>query len=121
MKKKILAIMVAAMTFAGFWAMPVKADIGGVCGDSAAGDYGAVCGSDGSVEGVASSIFEVIIDIVGVVAVIAIIVGAIRMATSNGDPGKMAKARMAIIWGAVGLVVALASFAIVQFVLKQVK
>ena len=44
----------------------------------------------------------------------------ISFATSQGDSGKVAKARNTILYGVVGLVVALLAFAIVNFVLSSV-
>ena len=48
------------------------------------------------------------------------IVGGINMATSQGDPAKVKKGRDTLLYGVIGLVVALLAFAIVNFVLKNV-
>lgn len=63
---------------------------------------------------------NVILSVVGVVAVVVLIVGGINFITSQGDTGKVAKARNTILYGVVGLIVALLSFAIVNFVLSSV-
>lgn len=65
-------------------------------------------------------IINVIVGIVGFVAVAMIVMGGISFATSQGDTAKVAKARNTILYGVVGLVVALLAFAIVNFVLKSV-
>jgi len=66
------------------------------------------------------TIINVILAVVGVIAVIMIIIGGIQYTTSAGDPGKVKKAKDTILYGIVGLVIALAAFAIVNFVLDNV-
>ena len=53
-------------------------------------------------------------------AVVMIIIGGINYALSQGDPGKVKKAKDTILYGIVGLVVSLLAFAIVQFVLQAI-
>lgn len=65
------------------------------------------------------NIINVILGIVGIVAVVMMIVGGISFITSQGDSGKVTKARNTILYGVVGLVVALLAFAIVNFVLTS--
>lgn len=66
------------------------------------------------------SVINVILGLVGVVAVVALIFGGISFIVSQGDPGKVAKARSTIIYSIVGIVVALLAFAIVNFVLDNI-
>lgn len=68
----------------------------------------------------ATTIINVIVSIVGVIAVAVIVIGGILFVTSAGDTTKTKRAQHAIIYGVVGLVVALLAFAIVNFVLKSV-
>lgn len=56
--------------------------------------------------------------VVGIVAVIMIIYGGVLMLISMGDPGKNKKARDTIIYGIIGLIIVLLSWAIVNFVLS---
>lgn len=70
--------------------------------------------------GTLETIINVIIAIIGFVAVVMIILGGISMITSQGDTGKVAKGRLTIIYGIVGLVIAILAFAIVNFVLTSV-
>jgi multisubunit Na+/H+ antiporter MnhB subunit len=58
---------------------------------------------------------------IGVVAVIMIILGAISYATSQGDPGKVKKGKDTILYGIIGLVIAILAFAIVSFVLSALQ
>ena len=69
---------------------------------------------------VVSQILNVVVGVIGVVAVAVIIVGAIYFVTSQGDANKVARARNTILYGVVGLIVALLAFAIVNFVLSSV-
>ena len=62
-------------------------------------------------------IINVALSVLGVVTVIVIIVGGVTYITSYGDAGKVKKAKDTIMYGVIGLVVALLAFAIVNFVL----
>ena len=64
-----------------------------------------------------NTIINVVIGFVGLVAVVVIILGGISYTTSAGDPGKVKKAKDTILYGIIGLVVAVLAFAIVNFVL----
>jgi hypothetical protein len=58
--------------------------------------------------------------VLGVTAVIIIIIAGIRMTLSTGDPAKIKQSRDAVIYAAVGLVVAVLAQAIVRFVLNRI-
>jgi len=66
-----------------------------------------------------NTIINVIIGVIGFVAVVVIILGGVQYTTSAGDPGKVKKAKDTILYGIVGLVIALLAFAIVNFVLSS--
>lgn len=70
--------------------------------------------------GTLNTVINVIIAVVGFVAVIMIILGGISFITSQGDTSKVTKARNTILYGVVGLVIALLAFAIVNFVLTNI-
>lgn len=67
-----------------------------------------------------NTIINVIIGVVGFVAVVMMIMGGISFITSQGDSAKVTKARNTILYGVVGLIVAILAFAIVNFVLSSV-
>jgi len=69
---------------------------------------------------VAQTIINVLISAVGVVAVAVIVIGGILYVTSTGESAKTKRAQNAILYGLVGLVVAVLAYAIVNFVLKSV-
>lgn len=70
--------------------------------------------------GTVKNVINVILGILGVVAVVVIILGGFTFITSQGDAGKVMKGRNTILWGVVGLIVALLAFTIVNFVLNGV-
>lgn len=74
------------------------------------------CESD-DLNSVISVIINTIIFVIGMIAVVMIILGGINYATSQGDPNKVKKGKDTILYGIIGLVVALLAFAIVNFVL----
>lgn len=64
------------------------------------------------------SIVNMMLYVLGAIAVIMIIVGGIRYTTSAGDSGRIKASKDTIMYAVVGLVVALLAFAIVNFVLR---
>ena len=70
--------------------------------------------------GTVNTIINVIIGVIGFVAVVVIILGGVSYTTSAGDPGKVKKAKDTILYGIVGLVIALLAYAIVNFVLSSI-
>ena len=65
-------------------------------------------------------IINMIIFAIGLIAVIMVILGGIQYSTSQGDSGKVKKAKDTIMYGIIGLVVAILAFAIVNFVLSSI-
>lgn len=61
---------------------------------------------------------NVVFGIVAIIAVVMIVIGGVSYATSQGDPGKVAKGKNTIMYGIIGMVIALLAFAIVNFVFK---
>lgn len=66
-----------------------------------------------------NQIINVIIGVIGFIAVIVIILGGVQYTTSAGDSGKVKKAKDTIMYGIIGLVVALLAYSIVNFVLTS--
>ena len=67
------------------------------------------------------TVVNVLLFILGAIAVIVIIIGGIRYTTSNGDPGQTKAAKDTILYAVVGLIVAILAYAIVSFVLNAFK
>lgn len=67
-----------------------------------------------------AGIVDYLLYIVGTVAVVMIIVAAVQMTTSAGDPGKVAKAKKTLLYAIIGLVVVVLAYAIAHFVMEKV-
>ncbi len=76
----------------------------------------AQCGGN-DLNSIVKMIINAVIFIIGIIAVIMVILGGVTYATSQGDSGKVKKGKDTILYGIIGLVVALLAFAIVNFVL----
>lgn len=63
-------------------------------------------------------IVNILLFILGAIAVIMIIIGGIRYTTSNGDASATKGAKDTILYAVIGLVVAILAYAIVNFVLS---
>jgi hypothetical protein len=66
-------------------------------------------------------IVNIMLFVLGAIAVIMIVFGGIRYTTSGGDASKVKAAKDTILYSVVGLVVAILAFAIVKFVLTSFK
>ncbi len=123
--KKILACLGLMMAVLGGLVVPVSGAWAAddLCSDSsipadmkaAAGcnDFGA---DKKTAVPIALNLINVVLSFVGVIAVGVIVYGGILYVTSTGDSAKIHKAKNCILYGVVGLVVAIMSFAIVAFV-----
>lgn len=66
-----------------------------------------------------ATIVNVLLFIIGAIAVIMIIIGGILYVTSAGDSGNVTKAKNTILYAVVGLVIAFLAYAIVNFVIVR--
>jgi preprotein translocase subunit SecG len=86
----------------------------------------AICQSSGTANpisgpgGVIHNLTNVIAVVAGAVAIIVIILGGISYITSNGDAEKVGKAKRAIIYAAVGLIIIVTAQAIIKLVISGV-
>jgi len=81
---------------------------------------GKACNGASSLNGVVSSILNLLSVLVGVAAVIMIIVSGFRYITSGGDATKVGAAKSALIYAIVGLVIVALAQVIVHFVFAKV-
>jgi hypothetical protein len=70
--------------------------------------------------GLANTIINIMSIIVGVIAVIMIIVGGIKYATSGGDQNNLESAKNTIVYALVGLVIAVLAQVLIHFVINRV-
>lgn len=130
MKKVLLSVIAAAITILGLGGVAsispaYAAPTGSVADCVGTTDCDGLYGDSGVFEkddlmGILTTVINVIVAVVGFLAVVMIVLGGISFVTSQGDTAKVAKARNTILYGVVGLVVALLAFAIVNFVLSNV-
>ena len=147
--KKFLAVFMLAGLFAGgalngsVFAKPPKSAAGGASAgsssDSGSGGSSGICPPGSKNLGAAniaacnidpahngddlisdtSKIINVVLGVLGVVAVAVVIYGGFLFLTAQGDPGKIKKGKDSITWGIIGLIIALLSWSIINFVLSS--
>lgn len=71
--------------------------------------------------GIFNTVANILIFIVGIIAVIMLIIGGIRYAVSGGDQSAVTSAKNTILYAIVGLIIAFLAFAIVNFVTTQLQ
>ncbi|MBC7943456.1 hypothetical protein H7X68_03085 [Candidatus Saccharibacteria bacterium] len=121
--KRIKQIIVAMALVVGFGVLTVPVPVGAVnvfksC-DTAATQDTAVCkaATTDDAKKTIGIIVNTLLFFVGITAVIAIIIGGIMYTTSGGDSAGVSKAKNTILYAVIGLVVAIAAYAIINFVL----
>lgn len=70
------------------------------------------------IQAVLSNITNIILFAVGIVSVVMLVWGGIRYITSGGDSKKVTDAKNTILYAVVGLIIALLSYSIVNFVIS---
>lgn len=88
--------------------------------DCARGDKtpGSLTG-DGTDQGVFRTVANVLLFIIGAVAVIMLIIGGIRYTISQGDSSAVQSAKNTILYAVIGIIVAILAYAIVNFVITS--
>jgi hypothetical protein len=77
------------------------------------------CGDGGSLGNIFATVANIILFLVGAVAVIMLIIGGFRYVTSNGDANATAGAKNTILYAIIGIVVAFLAYAAVNFVVTS--
>lgn len=75
-------------------------------------------GGDDDLGGRIEDIINLLLFLLGAVAVVMIVIGGIRYATSNGESSAITSAKNTILYAVIGLVVAILAYAIVNFVIN---
>lgn len=68
-----------------------------------------------------ATILRILFALIGIISVIIIIIAGFRMVLASGNEAELTKAKQAITWAIVGLIVALMSFSIVAIVQKLIQ
>lgn len=66
------------------------------------------------------TVLNIVLVITGAIAVLTVVIAGFRFITSQGNPTETTKARNAIVYAAIGLVVIIFAFSIVNFVVFRV-
>ncbi len=146
--KKIVIVVMMALSIGGLMAMPAIAEGEDLCADDSGlsdAEKAAIgCGNktlcddpdidpalkdaagcltgddrDKTIMPVVTTIIEVVMGVIGVIAVGVIIYGGVTYTISTGDSAKTTKAKNIILYGVIGLVVALLAYTLVTFVSKS--
>jgi hypothetical protein len=117
--KKLQAIILSVFAIIGIAAAPVPVfAANGPAGSIKEGVDGVGGGENQpKLEEGIKTVVNVLLFLLGAIAVIMIIIGGIRYATSNGDAGQTKAAKDTILYAVIGLVVAILAYAIVNFVI----
>jgi hypothetical protein len=89
--------------------------------DQGANDAGSGTGLSNSLPHFFSVIANTLIYIVGAVAVIMLIIGGFRYVISQGDAGSVKQAKDTILYGIIGIIVAIIAYALVTFLGNTLK
>ena len=132
--KKLRALLLSITTIISLVAVPLlpvtaQADCSTTSGssnpvDSISGGVQCVGGKSPSTTEFTNNlkiIVNVLLFLLGSIAVIMIILGGIRYTTSNGDSSQITSAKNTILYAVIGLVIAILAYAIVNFVLSAFK
>lgn len=119
--KKIKQLMVAAALVIGLGGTMLTAPtVGAVnvfdqCGSNA---DAAVCKAqnEDNATDMITIVINILLFIIGIIAVIMIIVGGIRYTLSNGNASSTKEAKDTILYAVIGLIIAMMAYAIVNFV-----
>ena len=119
--KRILitvALVASMLGLAGHMAQPAYAS---AIGEARSGANKVKTGgsNSGSVNAILRVVTNTLLFIIGAVAVVMIVLGGLKYVTSNGDSNSVQSAKNTILYSVIGLVVAVAAYAIVDFVLDQ--
>lgn len=120
---KIKQIILTLGLVMGFGLIALPTTVGAVnvfqtCDD---GSTSAVCSSTktDNLSTYIKTIVDVLLFVLGTVSVITIIVSGIRYTTSHGDAKAVQSAKDTLLYAVIGLIVAIMSYAIVNFVVEQ--
>lgn len=120
---KIKSVITSVMIMMGVVALPVAPVSAASCSGSSPAEQinCGVIGTDpqggggASLEDNIKTIVNILLYLLGAIAVIMIVIGGIRYSTSNGDASAVKGAKDTILYAVIGLVVAILAYAIVNF------
>ncbi len=91
-----------------------------VCEGAGGAVLGQECALPGNtVQGTLRAVSDILIFVIGAIAVIMIIIGGIRYATSAGDQAQITSAKNTILYSVIGLIIAFMAYGIARFVVDR--
>jgi len=107
----------------GFAAVPATASAVTVFPVCTATSDSSVCAASGTdkASSLIGKIINILLFVLGAIAVIMIIIGGITYVTSTGDSTSVTRAKNTILYSIIGLVVAFSAYAIVNWVILRIK
>jgi len=119
---KYIILTLGIIAGLGLATMPTPVMAATVIGDACAADPSSVLcqKKDDNAISMVKIIINSLLFILGAVAVLVIIIGGIRYATSMGDAKRVESAKNTIMYAVIGLIVALLAYAIVNFVVTTI-
>lgn len=122
----VMVTGLATASVAGLTISAAPAMAAGTCDPSGGIQNGADCAAPTGASanlfapgGIFNTIANVLIFLVGAIAVIYLIIGGLRYVTSGGDGKAVAAAKDTILYAVIGIVVAVISYALVSFVIQS--
>lgn len=116
-----LGLLMATLTAPILFAQPAAAQANeqAICEGSGGTWSGSQCSTSDNrtVIGTIRQVVNILIFIVGAVSIIMVVIGGLRYVLSGGDQNSISSAKNTILYAIVGIVVAVAAYAIVNFVL----
>jgi len=114
-------VLVVGMSLGAAFMIPAGAQAASVIADQCADNPDSSICKDQNAKPAdfAKNIINVLLYIVGAISVLAIIIGGIMYTTSAGAAAQVTKAKNMVLYAVIGLVLALAALAIVQFVVGR--
>jgi len=110
--KSIIVFTMVAFLLIPVLSLPAQAQIG----MNYAGNFGLQAANETDPRDMAVEIVKYLMTFLGIIAVVVILLGGFKWMTAAGNEDKVAEAKQLIIAGVIGLIIVLAAFAIVQFV-----
>lgn len=114
-----MTLLLAVTVATGVVATPVAAvNVFNGCSGAPDSEVCKAAGTD-KADSMLKTVINTIIYIIGIIAVIMIIIGGLRYTLSGGDSSSVQGAKNTIMYAVIGLIVAILSFSIVNFVLEK--
>lgn len=78
-----------------------------------------VWGEEGSLESVVPRLINIVMSVLGIIAVVIILIGGFMWMTAAGNEERVGKAKQVLVAGVIGLLIVIAAYAIANFVITK--